>query len=194
MAMKSLSTSRGNPYITIIWLVILGSALLFLFLLFTFFFRTQSSDWISVELPIPFFYSSIVIAFSSISLNSAKRCFKVEAFNGFFSWIFVTFCLAISFCLLQLAGWNQMVKNGINFKNISGAFIYILTGLHLLHLVLGLAGLGWLLFASYRNRRYVDGFILSLNPAKRSLLQMVTIFWHFLGALWWVVFLVLLAK
>jgi len=192
--MKSLTTSRGNPYITIVWLSILGSALLFLFLVFILFFRAGSSDWAPISLPVVFFYSSIVIGLSSCSLQLAKNSFNSEYYNNFFSWLVVTLVLAISFCLLQFSGWNTLVKAGINFQNIGGAFIYIITGLHLLHLFIGLIGLGWLLIDSYKNRRYVDGFIVSLNPSKIALLKMVTIFWHFLGALWLILFFVLFLR
>ena len=189
--MKSLATARGNPYLTIVWLAILGSALLFLFLVSILFFRAGRADWVSIPLPISFFYSSIAIGLSSFSLYLANRSFANEYYSQFFSWLLVTVVLAISFCLLQFNGWNNLAKAGIKFQIIGGAFIYIITGLHLLHLFLGLIGLGWVLIDSYRNRRYVDGFILSLNPAKTALLKIVTIFWHFLGVLWLILFLVL---
>ena len=192
--MKSLTTSRGNPYLTIVWFGILGSALLFLFLVFTLFFRAGGVDWVSIQLPAAFFYSSAVIGLSSFSLYLANKNFADENYNQYFSWLVVTVVLAISFCLLQVNGWNNMVKAGINFQNIGGAFIFIITGLHLLHMVLGLGGLSWLLGNSYKNRRYVDGFILSLNPKKTTLLKTVTVFWHFLGVLWWALFIVLLLR
>jgi len=189
--MKSLTTSRGNPYLTILWLAILGSAILFLFLVFILFSRSGRSDWVPIPFPVAFYYSSVTIGLSSFSIQLANKSFANESYNHFFSWILVTVVMAISFCLLQFNGWTNLIKAGINFENINGAFIYILTGLHLIHLFLGLIGLAWVLVDSYRNRRYVDGFILSLNPAKTALLKIVTIFWHFLGGLWWVLFLVL---
>jgi cytochrome c oxidase subunit 3 len=191
MNMKSITTARGNPYLTIVWLAILGSALLFLFLVFILFFRAGSADWVSIPLPIAFFYSSFAIGLSSFSLHLANRSFTNEYYSQFFSWLLVTVVLAISFCLLQVNGWNNLVKAGIKFQNIGGAFVYIITGLHLLHLFLGLFGLAWVLVDSYKNRRYVDGFILSLNPAKTAILKIVTIFWHFLGGLWLILFLLL---
>jgi hypothetical protein len=90
---------------------------------------------------------------------------------------------------LKLRGWDNQ---GVNFKNIEGAFIYILSGLHFSHMAFGLTGLALVLRDSFKNRRFVDGFIVSLNPAKNTLAQIVTIFWHFLGFLWIALFCVFL--
>jgi len=153
--------------------------------------RSQASDWEPIEMPRAFFFSSIVIAFSSVALHFANRSFKYEDYKGFFSWIGIALGLGIAFCLLQFSGWRFLSQSGVRFQNIGGSFIYILTGLHFFHLILGLGGLAWLGVDGYKNKRYVDGYIGSLNPAKRSLLKMVTIFWHFLALLWYSLFLVL---
>jgi cytochrome c oxidase subunit 3 len=120
MNMKSLTTARGNPYLTIVWLAILGSALLFLFLVFILFFRAGSADWVSIPLPIAFLYSSFAIGLSSFSLHLANRSFTNEYYSQFFSWLLVTVVLAISFCLLQVNGWNNLVKAGIKFTREIG--------------------------------------------------------------------------
>jgi heme/copper-type cytochrome/quinol oxidase subunit 3 len=37
----------------------------------------------------------------------------------------------------------------------------------------------------------VDGFLVNLNPITNTVFRTATIFWHFLGILWMLLFLVL---
>jgi cytochrome c oxidase subunit 3 len=191
MEMKSLVTARGNPYLTIIWLSILGSGMIFLFLFFVFFTRMQGEDWQMIKMPPAYYFSTGTILLSSVSLQYAKRAFRHEQYAQYFQWMVFTGILALSFCLLQFAGWRTLFREGIGLGMISGAFVYILSGLHFLHILLGLAGLAWAIFDAYKNRNYVDGFILSLNPFKTSFISILSIFWHFLGILWILVFSIL---
>ncbi len=191
MELKSLVTARSNPYITMIWLGILGSCLVFLFLLSIFFARMQGPDWQSVKLPAAYFFSTGTILLSSVSLQYSRRAFKLEMYSGYFQWLLVTGLLAMAFCILQFAGWRSLMRSGVGPEVIAGAFVYILSGLHFLHIILGLAGLGWAIFDAYQNRNYVDGYLVSLNPSKIAIIRVLSIFWHFLGILWLLLFFVL---
>ena len=192
MAMKSLPTARGNPYITIIWLLIIGSGILFLFLIIAYLIRVNNLSGKHIVIPGYFYLSTVFIFASSLTLHQANKCFRKELFKAYFSWIGITVLAAVAFCIFQILGWQNLFNQGVNFKNIEGAFIYILSGLHFSHMAFGLTGLALVLRDSFKNRRYVDGFIVSLNPAKNTLAQIVTIFWHFLGFLWIALFCVFL--
>lgn len=186
--MKSLPVSRGNPYLTMIWLSIVGSTLLFLFLFFVFILRLNLPDWQKIGVPLAFVYSTVAILLSSASLHFANRSFKKEDFRSYYNWLRITVLLALSFAILQVAGWISVYKSGVSLSQIGVAFLFILTGLHGFHIALGLAGLIWVLFDAFLHRNYVDGYILSLNPVKTTLLRISTIFWHFLDVLWLIIF------
>ena len=171
-----------------IWLFILGSGLIFLFLFLIYFSRIGQSDWIRIQVPNAFIFSTASIALSSGSLALAIRNLRIEKYQQGCNWLFVTLILALSFCGLQYAGWRQLYQSGIYIHQISGSFMYLLSGLHFSHILLGLLGLMWIFIDAFVNRKYVDGFIQSLNPAKSTRLQIVSIFWHFLGLLWFAVF------
>ncbi len=191
MRMKSIVAARGNPYYTMVWLAIAGSFLLFFFLFFVFLLRVQGTGWIPVTLPKAFNFSTLIICFSSVSLIFAKRSFHNEAYNQSYFWLTITLTLAISFTILQVAGWMHLLEAGISLHQTSGAFIYLVTGLHFLHILLGLAGIGWIWLDSYNSRSYVEGFIHSLNPMKMTRLRIVSVFWHFLDLLWIILFALL---
>jgi heme/copper-type cytochrome/quinol oxidase subunit 3 len=71
------------------------------------------------------------------------------------------------------------------------AFSYLFSGLHFLHIVLGSGALFWVWLAFRKNLNYVDGFIVNINPITVTVFRTATIFWHFLGLLWLILFLVL---
>lgn len=189
--MKSLVHARGNPYKLMLWLGILGSCLIFLFLILVLVTRSQSADWVSIQIPVAFSYSTFTILLSSFSLFLATRSFKAEQYRPAFRWHCITFCLALAFCLLQIGGWVRLKENGVFLSQVSGAFIYLLSGLHFAHIFFGIAGLLWILIDTYPHQHYLDGFIQSLNPVKLTRLQLITTFWHFIDLLWVVVFILL---
>lgn len=67
--------------------------------------------------------------------------------------------------------------------NISGSFLYVLSGLHILHL---LGGLLWLVILLFR------AFTGSISAQNKLPLELGSIYWHFLDILWIYLFLFLL--
>jgi cytochrome c oxidase subunit 3 len=189
--MKSLLISRGNPYMTMVWLMILGSVLLFFFITYQFLLRAEGMDWMAVRMPKAFSYSTPVLILSSASLFFANQSFRKEGYSQSFFWLSITLTLASAFFLLQIAGWISMVRNGITLKNTAGAFVYLVSGLHFLHFVPCFSGLCLIWWDSLSDRTYVEGFLHSQNPAKMTRWRMVSLFWHFLGVLWMFLFALL---
>jgi cytochrome c oxidase subunit 3 len=85
---------------------------------------------------------------------------------------------------MQIVGCIFLFENGTDWTKTSGAFLYIIIGIHFLHIGIGLIGLVWVWFDSVNSKTYVDGFIQSLNPAKMTRFKLVSIYWHFLDVLW----------
>ncbi len=81
-------------------------------------------------------------------------------------------------------GFTEPINDRINeVFNISGSFLYLLTFLHLIHL---LGGLIWLIVLVVRSN---NGSISAANPLP---LELGSIYWHFLDILWVYLFLFLL--
>jgi cytochrome c oxidase subunit 3 len=192
--MKSLTTARGNPYVTMLWLSVLGSCLIFLFLILLFFVRTKSSGWEKIGVPAAFDFSTVCILFSSVSLHFSRTSFKRESFRTGFYWLSLTLILALAFGLLQYAGIRQINSEKRPLSDTAMAFTYLFSGLHFLHIVLGAGALAWVWGTFLRNLNYVDAFIVNLNPMTGTVFRTATIFWHFLGILWLLLFLVLLGN
>ena len=59
--------------------------------------------------------------------------------------------------------------------NPSGSFVYVFSGLHLVHL---LGGLGFLVVV------FVDTLKFEVHSKNLLTIEMCTTYWHFLGGLW----------
>lgn len=147
---------------------------------------SMAKGWISIELPYAFWLSSAAILLSSFTLVMAQNQVKNGKNKAGSLWIFLTLALGLVFGWAQFMGWGSLVDNGIflagkTFSPNAG-MIYILSGVHLLHVVGGFITLA------------VTGFRASANkysPENYLGMELCSIYWHFLGALWIYIFLFL---
>ena len=176
-----------------VWLGIGGSVLLFTVLLGVYIVRQSSPGWSDVALPVVFVLSTLVILLSSLTLRNANRAFRREHFSGFRINIATTLVLGTLFMLLQGWGWRQMIRSGVGLEgNPAGGFIYIISGVHLLHILIGLVFIGITLAEALRRRAYVEAFVYSVNPPNQLKIKLITLYWHFVDILWIVLFIFLL--
>lgn len=175
-----------------LWLGVIGSSLLFTTIFVVYLVRMHNENGHFVALPDMFWLSTLVILFSSITLHEANLAFVQERFLHYRIFLGATFILGITFMLLQVSGWLEMIEGGAFIaQNNSVAFIYLLTGLHMLHILAGIVYMSILFRKAVKNRTYIDSFVYSVNPPNRLRLKLMTRYWHFVDALWLVVFIFL---
>ncbi len=154
-------------------------------LVVAFFWRAQTPDyWTPVELPSLLWVSSAVIIVSSITAEFARRYLTRGRKSLYRRWLGITASLGTLFLALQVASWKQLANAGaFVVENPHASFYYLFTGLHGCHLVLGLAALILFTIRAWR----------ASGPIKRREWIASTIYyWHFMGALWLGLFVVLL--
>lgn len=149
----------------------------------------------SMETPIPSFIwiSTALIIASSATMSSALRALRKNDESSYSLWLGLTLVLGIGFLSSQLLAWRQLVGQGLYLaSNPYSSFFYVLTGLHGVHLLGGIAGLVWLMFYGRGKRAGRAGSSGALGAAKRgALADMVGIYWHFMDGLWVFLFLIL---
>lgn len=161
------------------WLFIITSFMLFAAFTSGFIVYTQGSanKGIKIVLPHAFIFSTIVILLSSVTMYLAFRAAKQLKFGLQKQYLWLTLILGISFFGLQFYAWSILVKMGVYLinPNASQSFIYIFTGVHLVHILAGLILVINSLVMSYKN----------VPPVKNLFrLEMTSIFWHFVDILW----------
>ena len=133
-----------------------------------------------LELPV---LSTICLLSSSLTITLAERAFKNER-EGLFRvlWL-LTVGLAAVFLTLTAVEWRRLIyQKGLTIStNLFGTTFYSLVGLHASHVVVGLCLLLLVFIFSLTG---------SLTQMHRERIQMVSWYWHFVDAVWVVVFTV----
>jgi cytochrome c oxidase subunit 3 len=176
-------TRSVNPKIFTMWLFIVSIIMLFAAFTSAYLVRKAEGNWVEFDLPNLFSYSTIVLLASSASMHFAYLAAKKDQFNALRISISITFVLGLIFLIMQFYGWIQLVEKNVFFVgNPSGSFVYVLSGLHGLHLISGLIVLLVALVAAFR---------LKINAKALTQIKICTTYWHFLDALWVYLFLFL---
>ena len=191
--MSNFVTKRREPFRFMVWLGIASSVMIFTMLLVAYVIRQTGSGWANIKLPGVFLVSTLVILLSSFTLHNAIQAFRHERFNNYRTNLATTLVLGTLFIVLQAWGWRQMIRAGITLEgNPAGGFIYIISGIHLLHILAGLIFLVIMLAEALRRRPYIDSFVYSVNPPNRLKIRLITLYWHFVDILWIGLFVFLL--
>jgi cytochrome c oxidase subunit 3 len=151
-------------------------------------------DWRHFTLPRTLFFNTLVVLVSSATLYIARprsraavdRSGTVTAVDApHLSWLYVTIFLGFLFLAGQVLAWQNLVDQGITLASgPSSAFFYLLTAMHGLHLLGGLAGL---LYVVYRVRRSTTEHAVSVFTA-------ASLYWHFMTVLWVYLFALLATR
>jgi cytochrome c oxidase subunit 3 len=137
--------------------------------------RRASADWRPLAAPALLWPNTAALLASSLTLERARRRLRECDMAGLRSSLLATGALGALFVLGQMAAWRALAAQGIFLAtNPHSSFFYVLTGLHAVHL---LGGLAWFGVVASRARR------MALLPGSDDLALFAT-YWHFLGALW----------
>ncbi len=181
---------RREPYNFMLGLAIFGISLMFLMLVGLYTLRLgQHLAQIDFELPQVFWYSTLIILVSSLTLHLAGKDLQAERFLRYRIMMLITFLLGSFFLILQLQGWLDMQAQGIFLeKSLSGSFVYIISGLHAIHILGGLIFLLYMVVEALQQYHYVDSFVYSINPPNQLRLKLISRYWHFVDILWVLLF------
>ncbi len=190
-AVQQVERKKIHPQKFMMWLAMASMSMAFAGLTSGYMVREAQGNWRYYNLPPVFTYSTVVIFISSISMAFGVRAFKSRLMPRYRMLISVTLILGILFGLLQFAGFYQLYHqlqqvriNGqvLNDRttvrlngNPSESFLFIIAGLHLVHLLGGLIALLFVFFRAFRT---------NVKTYNATGLEIVASYWHFLDALW----------
>jgi len=144
-----------------------------------------ASKWDEITLPSMFYISTVIIIISSVFGQFTIKYAKQDNFKMIIRCLLLTILLGVLFTLCQVLGWNSLVNQGKFFtgNNIASSYLYVLTIIHIFHLLGGIINLIIVFFHScYHQYNSKNFHALSLSIR----------FWHFLTILWIYLFLFLL--
>ncbi len=175
----------------LLYLAILGSTLIFVFLIFSYTTsQARTDDFIIFKFPKAFVVSLVLLLFSSFAISKVLPAFLADDMKTMKWYLGITLFLGISFTLSQYMGWYELKMSGIYFSGkAAGAYLYLISGLHVLHLGGGLVFLTLMYTqASRAAHDPVKALIMVTNPHERTRLEMLTTYWHFIDVVWILLF------
>src|SRR5690606_11564881 len=166
------------------WLFIVSVVMVFAGLTSAFIVRQSEGDWLQFELPNVFWITSGIIILSSVFMHWALMSARKDQLDNLKIAISITTLLGIVFLVGQWYSWVALVEMDVYFVgNPGGSFLYVLTGLHAVHLFSGVIFLIIMLISTFRYK---------VHSKRLVKLEMCATYWHFLGGLWLYLFVFLL--
>lgn len=139
--------------------------------------RMDYYDWRPLTEPNILWFNTALLVLGSVAMQWAKHRIDRGLLGQARLGIAAGAALTAAFLVGQWMAWQQLTAAGAFLQsNPANAFFYLLTGIHGVHLVGGLAVLGNTLIATWRT-----GFDTSRI---RQSIELCTIYWHFLLLVW----------
>ena len=188
---NSTERTKIHPHKFALWVAMGSISMMFAGFTSAYVVRQAQGNWRYYHLPIVFWISTFIILASSGTYILGLRSFRSRQMGKFRSLMSVTMILGLAFGVLQALGFYQLfhqlqpvlingqVLPGMAPVRVNGnpseSFLYIIAGLHLLHMLGGIVALAIVLFRTFRaNIRTYSATGLEIEGA----------YWHFVGILW----------
>jgi len=175
---------RRKTSLQMLWVAIISMIMVFAGLTSAYIISTKREDWISFNLPIAFYISTVLIIVSSISFILAKRAIKKGEKTQTSLFLSISLLLGIAFIVSQFYGFKELIAAGLYFtgaqSNIATSFLYVITVTHLVHVMAAVLVLIFIVVKQFKG---------GYTPENYIGIELGSLFWHFLDALWIYLFL-----
>jgi cytochrome c oxidase subunit III len=144
-------------------------------------------EWQPFQLPLQVWISSFVIIASTITFEIHNRILAKNEQNQARKWLLITASLGGIFIASQLIAWLELVNRGIYMSgNPYAGFFYIMTGVHVLHVIGGISAIGYMILKTQKPTKSSDELF-----KRQTLSGVFGWYWHTMDGLWLVLFLLL---
>ncbi|WP_297819457.1 cytochrome c oxidase subunit 3 [Segetibacter sp.] len=141
--------------------------------------RNDGNNWLEFTLPPVFWYSTVVILLSSLTISLATKAFKDRNMARYRALVTVTAVLGVVFTILQWTGFEYLQSHGVKLigsnSNAAGSFLGVITGVHMLHVLGGVVVLMVLFVRAYSSRK---------KNYSSVPIEVASTYWHFVDAIW----------
>jgi cytochrome c oxidase subunit 3/cytochrome o ubiquinol oxidase subunit 3 len=128
-------------------------------------------------------FNTICLLSSSLTIHLAVRALRNAKLGAYRLWWFVTMTLGAIFLVGTGREWQRLIfENGLTIStNLFGTTYYSLVGLHAFHVTAGLIGIALAMILTLLGK---------VKPEHSERLDVFSLYWHFVDAVWVVVFTV----
>lgn len=190
MSVASISPSENqkiHPHKLLMYIAIGSMTMMFAGWISAYMVREGQGRWEDINLPIAFYISTGVILLSSITVHLAASAYKKNKMGQYKGMLIATIVLGLLFVMFQILGFSTMYNEmdiKLNSNNAAGEFTYVIPFVHGVHAVGGIIALLLVFFVNmFRSKKGIY---------KSTGIEIASIFWHFVDALWLFIFIFLL--
>lgn len=183
--MSTVVSYKNDPSTTVrtsrslLWVGIVSIVMFFAAFTSAYIVRKEMGGWLEFTLPTSFYMSTTLIILSSLSLWWAYRSTQKEAFQQIIYGLGATLALGLGFVFFQFQAYADLTAMGVyaagSQSNAAGSFLYLITFLHLIHLLVGILVLIYTFFSSLKKK---------YTSQSSNGIYLCSMYWHFLTFLW----------
>lgn len=169
-------SKRIHPHKFTLWVGIGSIVMMFAGLTSAYIVKRNQANWQTFEIPTAFWISTILILLSSATLHLSLKSFKEREMKKYRMLMLTTLILGVLFIVTQYTGFKNLWQSGMTLQaNVSFSFLYVIVGLHALHVIGGVIALIMMSLNAFssKTRNY------SIVPV-----ELMCTYWHFVDFLW----------
>ncbi len=170
--------NKIHPKKFALWTACISISMMFAAFSSAYIVRMAQGNWLEFPLPNWFYVSTATIILSSLTLHGSYWAFKKMKTGLYRALMLMSFVLGCLFIYFQYLGYHEMTAMGAHLTaNPSSSFIFVISWVHIAHLV---GGLGVLIVAM------LHAFMLEhkVTPARKLRFELTYTYWHFVDILW----------
>lgn len=172
-----MNERKMHPQKMLVWIAVGSIIMMFAGFTSAYIVQKAQKNWYDIAPPTWFYISTISIIASSLLIVRAKKLFQLKKYKAFRQFLILAFIAGLLFVVFQILGFGELRSRGLLLAgdNIASSFMYIIVGLHALHVIGGLIA-------------FI--FVICLYTSKKVLyysehsLTLFSIYWHFVDILW----------
>ncbi len=179
VTVNSKQTPKLHPHKFLMWVAIGSLCMMFAGLTSAYIVKKSQDNVIDVALPTVFWISTIVILFSSLTMQIAIKSIRVKEMKRYRIMLGITALLGVVFALLQVYGFKYLQNHGVKLvgrnSNPGASFLLVIIGLHSLHVLGGVIGLIIM---------YLKLYFSKIRNYSSVPVEVMATYWHFVDVLW----------
>ena len=180
-----------HPHEVLVYVSMVGSTVIFFFTILAFTVsKPAEADFFRFEFPKSFIVSTVVLLVSNYTVTKVLPHYLNDDLDGIKKWLGITFLLGLVFACFQITGWKELQAHNILFTGErSGAYLYVISGLHVIHMAGVMGFLLYLLLESHSvSKDVVKHLMYSTSPYQKVKFKLLSNCCHFVDAVWVAIF------
>ncbi|MGB0861792.1 MAG: cytochrome c oxidase subunit 3 [Saprospiraceae bacterium] len=180
-----------HPYKIMLFFLLISVSMIFVGVIAAYLYQRITMKFEPVRLPYVFLLNACILLLSSYTLNLSHKAYLEDNTEKYKKMLLATLGVTLIFMAAQAASWTWMYNTGqFPASGIGGQYIIVFGVLHFVHIFAGLPFFILFIITAYkRMKEPVSVLIYFSDPEKKMKLRLLSVYWHYLDVLWWILVL-----